>query len=145
MHYGNHSNTGSRFVRRKTAPGVKGGKVQRKNRRDDEPAIYSGSLTIRTEVPRWPNLHVLREEDIRKFIGILPDWEELSRGLEEIVLADRDEVEVDGWYSSGTVAICAWAGPIGKGVRMIFHVLCGASGRAEGRCRIPAACPAGAV
>ena len=108
MNYGKHTNTGSRIVRRKTAPGVKGGKVQRKNRGDDEPTIYSGPLTIRTEVPRWPNLHALREEDIHRFIEILPDWKELSRGLEEIVLADRYEKDVDGWYSPGTVALCAW-------------------------------------
>lgn len=105
---GNHSKTGSRFVQRKTAPKVRGGKVQRKNPRDVEASSHSGPLRIRTDVPRWPNRHVLREEDIQKFIGILPDWEELSRGLEEVVLADRDEEDVDGWYLSGTVAICAW-------------------------------------
>ncbi len=61
-----------------------------------------------TEVPRWPNRHVLREDDVHKFISILPDWEKLSRGLEEVILANRDDEDVDGWYALGTVAVCAW-------------------------------------
>lgn len=44
--------------------------------------------------------------DVRRFINILPDWEELSVGLDAIVLAENDDCM--GWHWEGVVAICSW-------------------------------------
>lgn len=96
----------TRFVKRKSTPRVRDGKVSRKNPRDVQGSAAS-PLQVWTDAPRWPNRHALCEKDILKFVGLLPEWDQLSQGLEEIVLADRDESEVDGWYSPGIVAICA--------------------------------------
>ena len=41
------------------------------------------------------------------FLELLPDWDELSQGLNAIVLAER-EPGADGWHDLGTVAVCAW-------------------------------------
>ncbi|MDQ6779066.1 MAG: hypothetical protein M3256_25245 [Actinomycetota bacterium] len=52
--------------------------------------------------------HVLNKTDIERFIALLPDWEEVSHGLEAIVLLPgRDDVE--GVYVSPWVGIYAWS------------------------------------
>jgi hypothetical protein len=61
---------------------------------------------IRTELSGSGHRHVVTEADVRRFISLLPDWAELSRGLHEIVLAEGGDA--DGWYQDGTVALCAW-------------------------------------
>jgi hypothetical protein len=44
--------------------------------------------------------------DVRKFLTILPDWPELSRGLNAILLAPA-RPGCDGFHRPGIVAICA--------------------------------------
>jgi len=46
-------------------------------------------------------------KDIYDFIGILPDWNELSQGLNAIVLAPG-EWDIFGYHRHGVVHICAW-------------------------------------
>lgn len=93
-------------MRRKTTPRVKDGKVQRKNPRDVIKP-FPGKLEIRADVPRLGYRHFLEVADLERFVGMLPEWRELSRGLQEIRLVDREE-DCDGWYSEGSIAICAW-------------------------------------
>jgi hypothetical protein len=50
--------------------------------------------------------HYLTISEIRRFIGILPDWAELSIGLDAIVLAPGEDCL--GWHFNGVVAVCAW-------------------------------------
>lgn len=47
------------------------------------------------------------QRDIETFIGLLPDWAELSRGLNAIALAPG-EYSTGGWHTNGVVAVCAW-------------------------------------
>jgi len=47
------------------------------------------------------------KRDIERFINLLPDWEELSIGLNAIVLAPGNG-RCDGWHRPGIVALCAW-------------------------------------
>jgi hypothetical protein len=55
--------------------------------------------------------HLLYRKDIYAFIELLPDWQELSVGLNAIVLAPGSWAD-DGAYGmpagGGIVAICAW-------------------------------------
>ena len=51
--------------------------------------------------------HLLRRQDILVFIDLIPNWDELSKDLNAIVLA-RGEGGLEGWYSEGVVSICAW-------------------------------------
>jgi hypothetical protein len=98
----------NRFVR-KTAPAVRGGKVQYKNRwersrgwqnhRQDVPAIDRAR-------PGAGCRHLLRKADVERFLALLPDWDELSRGVDVILLAEGGGSM--GWYQDGLVAVCAW-------------------------------------
>lgn len=95
---------------RKTAPRVRHGKVQRKDRCAPTPTCYNTTFDY-PMIERWrPGCgfrHLLRREHIERFIGLLPDWPDLSQGLNAIVLA-RGEPYCDGWHRPGVVALCAW-------------------------------------
>lgn len=95
---------------RKTTPKVRDGKVQKKNNQEPTPNYYRGNLAefvIDRERPGEGHRHVLLQKDVRAFLGILPEWEELSRGLNAIVLATA-ESDAMGWHRPGVVAVCAW-------------------------------------
>jgi hypothetical protein len=95
---------------RKTAPGVEFGEVRKKNNWRQSPSCYS--------VPQWtPAIdrrrpgdgyrHLLLKRDIERFVELLPHWEDVSRGLDVIVL-DRGRWDRDGWYDRGVLGLCAW-------------------------------------
>ncbi len=95
---------------RKSAPEVIGGKVQKKNDWALTPNYYSHDtreLVIDRKRPGKGYRHVLTRKDIRDFIAILPDWPELSLGLNAIVLAAGED-GLDGYHIYGVVHICAW-------------------------------------
>jgi len=94
---------------RKSAPKVRGGRVQKKNNWTLTPNYYSTNQpfpVIDRERPGDGYRHLLRRRDIEGFIAILPDWDRLSNGLNAIVLARHDDAM--GWHASGVVAVCAW-------------------------------------
>jgi hypothetical protein len=92
-------------MHRKTAPKVKSGRVQKKNRWAETTRLDSIPLVER-ERPGDGYRHLLKVRDIEAFIGLLPEWDELSRGLDRIVLAAGEDGM--GYHELGTVAICAW-------------------------------------
>jgi hypothetical protein len=97
-------------MRRKTAPKVKGGIVQKKNNWELTPRNASGPKGYPAFERRRPAdgyRHLLKKRDIERFIDLLPDWDELAVGLQAIVLDDGDH-EGMGWCAPGVVAICAW-------------------------------------
>ncbi len=96
------ANRSRRYTQRKSAPKVIDGRTQRKNR--SRPTRTAP--LIRREQPGAGHRHYLRKNDILKFIDILPDWNEISEGLHEIILAKAEE-DTDGWFRPGQVAICA--------------------------------------
>src|SRR5262249_47964719 len=51
--------------------------------------------------------HLLRKRDVQRFLALLPDWAELSRGVNVVLLA-AGEPWLYGWYRRGVVALCAW-------------------------------------
>ena len=95
---------------RKTAPKVRNGKVQRKNRWQETPNFYNTEQpepVIDRQRPGYGYRHLVRKEDLRRFIRLIPNWTELSRGLNVIILAEGDYYTF-GWHRPGRVAICAW-------------------------------------
>lgn len=95
---------------RKTNPGVAAGTVQKKNRTDRSPTLYTtardGPVVQRLK-PGLGYRHVLRQQDVAVFLRLLPDWGQLAEGLNAIVLAPGSW-NCDGWYRPGVVALCAW-------------------------------------
>ena len=100
-----------RASQRKTSPKVLGGKVQRKNRWAVTPTYWNTRQSVPVIDRREPGRgyrHLLHRKDVFAFIDILPDWDELSRGLDAIVLARKEE-GCEGWHDDGVIGICAWS------------------------------------
>jgi hypothetical protein len=97
-------------INRKTAPKVKRGRVQRQNNWELTPNYYNSPQPLPVIDRRRPGAgyrHLLRKKDIANFIGILPDWSEISRGLNAIVLTHGHEEDF-GFHIPGAVHLCAW-------------------------------------
>ena len=97
-------------INRKSAPQVSGGRVQKKNNPDTTASYYNTpppTLVIDRQRPGKGYRHLLLRRDIETFIGLLPDWPELSHGLNAIVLAPG-EYSLNGWHEPGVVHVCAW-------------------------------------
>ncbi len=94
---------------RRTATKVKDGRIQRKNRH-----IPTGRLgyVLDRESPGRGFRHVLSKPDLQAFIDLIPDWDQLSRNLERIVLASRGTVDaVYEFYhreETGSIFLHAW-------------------------------------
>jgi ElaB/YqjD/DUF883 family membrane-anchored ribosome-binding protein len=96
-------------MNRRTAPRVRRGRVQKKNNRAWTPGYYDSDQPPPVVDRRRPGegyRHLLRRRDIEEFIAILPEWEELSNGLNAIVLAPGGDAM--GWHEPGVVHVCAW-------------------------------------
>jgi hypothetical protein len=94
---------------RKTAPRVKLGKVQKKNLYRQSPNYYltaTTQLVIERQNPGKGFVHAVTEEDLRRFITLIPDWGGLSKGLNAIILA-RGTEDADGYQVSGVLHLCA--------------------------------------
>ncbi len=99
-----------RHTNRKSAPQVVGGQVQKKNNCAWTPTYYDTpqpAPLIDRQRPGKGYRHLLMQRDIETFIGLLPEWAELSRGLNAIVLAPG-HYTTNGWHTPGVVAVCAW-------------------------------------
>ena len=106
---------------RKTAPSVKHGRVQKKNRIGWLPnyRATSNGPVIDCRRPAVGYRHVVLKQDVRRFISILSDWNELSEGLRAIVLSPGGG-SYGGWYSPGIIAICAWEMPFTEDIDREF-------------------------
>lgn len=96
---------------RRTATRVKDGRVQKKN--NWAPAERSIHATTQDEIhierrdPGDGYRHLVTVAQLREFIRLLPDWDELAVGLDAIVLDDGDQGCM-GWHLEGVVALCGW-------------------------------------
>jgi hypothetical protein len=99
-----------RSMNRRSTPGVKAGRVQKKNNWTTTPDYYNAEQPLPVVDRLRPGRgyrHVLHQKDIHRFIGLLPDWSELSIGLNGIVLSAGED-GTDGYHVRGVVHICAW-------------------------------------
>lgn len=94
----------------KTTPGVKNGKVQKKQNHRKTLNYWNTrqqEIQIDIEKPGAGYKHFLKKRDIQKFLSILPHFEEIEKELDCILLAGGGN-GADGWYDDGILAICAW-------------------------------------
>jgi hypothetical protein len=98
-------------INRRQTPDVQRGRVQKKNNHaphlNDYYRLTQREVLLIRERPGEGYRHLLTVEDLRVFLGLLPNWAEISVGLDAVVLT-AGEWEVNGWHRPGIVAICAW-------------------------------------
>src|SRR5215210_7172931 len=109
---GRDRTTGSGSPGRRQSTGrAVGGPALRQNRQRADPRdVYTRPQPeIRLERyapgPGWRHLVTIRQ--LRRFIDLLPDWDEVALGLEAIVL-DGAWPTTMGWFIPGVVGICPW-------------------------------------
>jgi hypothetical protein len=98
-------------TRRKTAPRVRDGVVQKKNRwarsLDREDLLLGGTLTFAERAPGAGRRHVVSLVDVRRFLRCVPA--ECLVGLRAIVLGDGDVEDALGVYDRrGVITLCSW-------------------------------------
>ncbi len=81
------------YQRRKVAPKVKGGSVQKKN--NHRPTATLGYVLAR-QSPARGHRHIVTKQDVRLLTSIIPAWHALSHGIESIVLTSGGDH--DGQY-----------------------------------------------
>lgn len=99
-----------RTTKRKSAPEVKNGRVRKKNNWEITPHYSEHEmpyLVFDRQRPGAGYRHVLKQGDLERFIALLPNWQEISQGLNGILLAPGSSTTF-GYHRPGMVAICAW-------------------------------------
>src|SRR5262245_22339921 len=94
---------------RRSAMRVRDGRVQRKNCLRCTLNYYDDEmpwLVVDRQRPGPGAIHVVKREEVRRFVALLPNWSELQEGLNAIVLAGQSDCL--GWHRPGVVALCAW-------------------------------------
>jgi len=76
---------------------------------------------IRREFPGKGYHHFVTRKDINAFIGLLPEWPIISRGLSEVLLA-RGERGCDGWYTGRVLGISAWESDLWREVPPDYYL-----------------------
>jgi hypothetical protein len=100
----------NRSFARKITPKVKKGKVQKKNNHQITPNFWNvrqKDLIIDIQKTGEGFKHFLKKRDIKNFIELLPNWNELSEDLDAIILA-KEELDAQAWYNNGVIGICPW-------------------------------------
>src|SRR3954466_8810769 len=99
---------------RRSAMRVRDGRVQKKNNwtvdRDDYRSWTQAEIRIDRKDPGYTGGHLITVAQLRQFLEMLPDWDQLTSGLDSIVL-DTDQGDAMGWMgwcSPGVLAVCAW-------------------------------------
>jgi hypothetical protein len=107
-------------INRKSAMRVRGGRVAKKNNwTPDHKNFYArpqSEIQIERTDPGPGYRHVVTVAQLRQFLAILPDWEELAIGLNVISISSGNE-EWDGLSEPGAVVITAWTADLWWWVR----------------------------
>src|SRR3954453_9105749 len=89
---------------------VRDGRVLKKNNWRLDPGDYRtlAQSEIRLDRRRPPDgaRHLITIAELRRFLTLLPDWDEVAIGLDAIVLDSATDCA--GWWGPGVVAVCAW-------------------------------------
>lgn len=96
---------------RRTATRIKKGTAQKKNRHTLTPNYwntYQDDIQIDIQNPGKGYKHFLKKRDIKQFLKILPNREEIDIEFDAVLLA-YGRYDTDGWYRNGVIGICAWS------------------------------------
>ena|SRR5688572_5463291 len=102
------------YQRRKVAPKVRDGAVQKKHRHVASAAL---EFIVDRQSPVKECRHIVTKRDIHEFTSIIPDWSRTREGLEGVVLTAGGE-RADGLYRfyprdrTGSIEIPAWEGDL---------------------------------
>jgi hypothetical protein len=102
------------YQRRKVAPKVRNGVVQKKLHHRPTAAL---GFVVDRQSPAPGYRHVVTKRDIHDFTSIIPDWDRLREGLEGVCLT-RGDSGADGRYlfhsaeRTGAIELPAWAGDL---------------------------------
>lgn len=98
-------------LNRRTATRVRDGRVQKKNNWAPSPGDYRAlrqpDIPLERRRPAEGYRHVVNVPQLRAFVELLPEWDEIAVGVRAIVLDSA--TDCFGWYQAGTIAICNWA------------------------------------
>jgi hypothetical protein len=100
-----------RGLARKSAPGVKGGKVQKKNRQALSPDIYEHDfehIVFQRKRPAKGYFHPVSITDLKRFIDLIPDWEEAATKVRAIVLTPGHVWRAGQYDEVGVIKLDAW-------------------------------------
>ncbi len=95
---------------RRTATRIKKGKAQKKNRHARTPNYWNAcqdDIQLDVENPGKGYKHFLKKRDIRQFLEILPNRDEIDVKFDAVLLCYGSSY-IDGWYQNGVVGISAW-------------------------------------
>jgi hypothetical protein len=102
---------GMRSQPRRNALRTRDGRVEKKNNWVDDRGDYfawtQSEIRLDRKRPGAGYRHVVTLRQLRDFLTLLPDWDEVARGLDAIVL-DEGRDDAMGWYNDSVVALCAW-------------------------------------
>ena len=97
-------------INRRSAMKVRDGRVLKKNNWRLDPGDYrvppQDEIRLDRRRPPDGSRHLITIAQLRKFIALLPDWDEVAVGLDAILLDSATDCA--GWCGPGVVAICAW-------------------------------------
>src|SRR5687768_15974947 len=97
-------------MHRRTAMRVRDGRVLKKNnwRLDarDYRVLPQDEIRLDRRRPSEGSRHLITIAELRRFVELLPDWDDVAVGLDAIVLDSATDCA--GWCGPGVVAICAW-------------------------------------
>ena len=97
-------------MHRRTATKVTDGRVRKKNNLDADRGDYfarpQSEIRLARRGPGPGHRHLLTVKDLRTFLPMLPDWDELARGLDAIVI-DGDGSSLS-WSDRGLIGIYSW-------------------------------------
>jgi hypothetical protein len=96
-----------RNTRRKTAPKVVNGRVQRKSRHGPSNDYrLERRVAIERRRAGYDCRHVLTTDEVYSFINRLPNWNRWAVGLSKIILDEGSETRF-GWFRRGEIGLCA--------------------------------------
>jgi len=115
-----------RAYARRQSPGVRNGRVQKKNNHLGDPSDYFAykqrELRIVRERPGEGYRHVLTVQDVRDFLELLPEPEPLLDGINAIVLAEGDGRTYGVYhYPSAVVELMAWPRELSRWTSRKFY------------------------
>jgi hypothetical protein len=97
-------------IHRRTAMRVRDGRVLKKNNwrlaAGDYRALPQDEIRLDRRRPPDGSRHLITIAQLRRFVVMLPDWDEVAVGLDAIVLDSATDCA--GWCGPGVVAVCAW-------------------------------------